>query len=180
MIETLLSLALLLAIWRPWSRLMVEDPKTHRNDGPQIDIRRHLNGDLVSEGVIYGPTGRLSSRFVARMKGEWSGASGSLSENFSFAGAGQRDRRWHLKLNNDGTFIADAEDIVGPARGEQSGPVVKMTYRLRLPESAGGHVLNVTDWLYLMENGTIMNRSEMRKFGVKVGELIATIRPAAA
>jgi len=28
-----------------------------------------------------------------------------------------------------------------------------------------------------MENGTIMNRSEMRKFGVKVAELVATIRP---
>ena len=40
------------------------------------------------------------------------------------------------------------------------------------------HALDVTDWMYLMENGTIMNRSEMRKFGIKVAELIATIRPA--
>ena len=39
-------------------------------------------------------------------------------------------------------------------------------------------MLDVTDWMYLMENGTIMNRSEMRKFGIKVAELIATIRPA--
>jgi hypothetical protein len=39
-------------------------------------------------------------------------------------------------------------------------------------------VLDVTDWMYLMENGTILNRSEMRKFGIKVVELIATMRPA--
>ena len=28
----------------------------------------------------------------------------------------------------------------------------------------------------IMENGTIINRSEFRKFGVKVGELVATFR----
>ncbi len=42
-----------------------------------------------------------------------------------------------------------------------------------------GHVLDVTDWMYLMENGTIMNRSQFRKFGIKVAELVATMRPVA-
>ena len=36
------------------------------------------------------------------------------------------------------------------------------------------------DWMYLMENGTIINRSQFRKFGVKVAELVATMRPAEA
>ena len=54
-----------------------------------------------------------------------------------------------------------------------------MTYRLKLSEDAGGHVLDVTDWMYLMDNGVIMNRSEMRKYGLRVAELIATMRPAA-
>jgi len=30
----------------------------------------------------------------------------------------------------------------------------------------------------MLENGTIVNRSQMRKFGIKVAELVATIRPA--
>ncbi len=51
-------------------------------------------------------------------------------------------------------------------------------YRIRLAEDAGGHELDVTDWMYLMENGTIMNRSQFRKFGIKVAELVATMRPA--
>ena len=53
-----------------------------------------------------------------------------------------------------------------------------MRYRIRLEPDAGGHVLDVTDWLYVMENGAIMNRSEFRKFGFRVGELVATMRPA--
>ena len=39
-------------------------------------------------------------------------------------------------------------------------------------------MLDVTDWLYLAQNGVIVNRSEMRKFGIKVAELVATMRPA--
>ena len=37
-------------------------------------------------------------------------------------------------------------------------------------------MLKVTDWMYLMENGTIMNRSQFTKFGIKVAELVATMR----
>jgi hypothetical protein len=31
--------------------------------------------------------------------------------------------------------------------------------------------------MYLMENGTIMNRSQFTKFGITVAELVATMRP---
>ena len=52
-----------------------------------------------------------------------------------------------------------------------------LRYKIVLPEDAGGHVLTVTDWMYLAENGAIINKSELRKFGFKVAELIATMRP---
>jgi hypothetical protein len=37
-------------------------------------------------------------------------------------------------------------------------------------------VLDATDWMYLVDNGTIMNRSQFRKFGFTVAELVATMR----
>jgi hypothetical protein len=147
-------------------------------DEPSIDIRKHLSGPIVSEGVIYGPDGRVSSRFVAHMQGDWSGNSGTLAEHFQFAGGKTQDRMWTLKMGENGHFTATADDIIGTAIGEQRGSAVRITYRIRLPKASGGHVLDVTDWLYLMENGTIMNKSEMRKFGLKVAELVATMRPA--
>lgn len=71
---------------------------------------------------------------------------------------------------------AEADDVVGAGAGTISGPTVQMLYKLRLPKSAGGHVLSVTDWMYLAENGTIINRSQFHKFGIKVAELVATMR----
>ncbi|TVR45575.1 MAG: DUF3833 family protein, partial [Rhodobacteraceae bacterium] len=33
-----------------------------------------------------------------------------------------------------------------------------------------------TDWMYLVDDKTIVNRSQFRKFGIKVAELVATMR----
>ncbi|MCV2870261.1 DUF3833 domain-containing protein [Defluviimonas sp. WL0002] len=150
----------------------------YADTAPKMDIRRHLSGPLVSEGVIYGPNGRVVTRFVADMTGTWDEDGGTLQESFRYADGGGQERLWRISFSGDGSFTGEADDIVGVARGEQAGAVAHLRYSIRLPESSGGHVLDASDWLYLMENGTIMNRSEMRKFGVKVAELVATIRPA--
>ena len=174
----LIILVLLLLLLRPGFGFRAQRPSDYATTGPAFDIRKHLSGRFISEGMIYGPTGRVVSRFVAEMSGQWDGNSGTLSEDFRYAGGGTQARKWILTAGSDGAFTAEADDIIGTGRGQHSGASVRLDYRIRLPEDGGGHVLDVTDWMYLMENGTIMNRSEMRKFGVKVAELIATIRPA--
>ena len=148
--------------------------------GPAFDPRHHLNGPILCEGVIYGPFGRVTSRFVARFEGRWEGNRGTLTEHFRYDSGETQDRAWHLSLGNDGTMQAEAADLVGTGHGVVAGPTVRMTYNLRLPDKAGGHVLKVNDWMYLTENGTIMNRSQFRKYGLKVAELVATMRPVAA
>lgn len=148
--------------------------------GEQFDVRRHLNGPIVCEGVIYGPTGRVSSRFVGEFDAEWEGNSGLMRERFQYDDGTTQDRAWHLRLSNDGSIVALADDVVGEGRGMQSGGTVQLKYRIRLPESAGGYVLDTVDWMYLAPNGTIVNRSQFRKFGLKVAELVATMRPAEA
>ena len=146
-------------------------------EGRRFDIREVLNGALICDGVIYGPTGRVSSRFVAEFEAEWKGDTGVMREHFRYDSGTTQDREWRLTVAPDGAIIAEADDLVGPGSGRQSGSGVKLSYTIRLPESAGGHALAVTDWMYLLENGTIINRSQFRKFGFKVGELVATMRP---
>ncbi len=155
-----------------------QSPADYAATGPNFSLKKHLNGEILSEGLIYGPNGKMSNSFVARMVGEWDGNSGTLAEWFTYSNGKQMTRKWYLTLGTGNTFIATADDIVGEGKGEISGSTVKLTYRIILPEDAGGHTLDVTDWMYLTENGAIMNRSEMRKFGIKVAELVATMRPA--
>ena len=147
--------------------------------GPAFDMRTHLNGPILCEGVIYGPLGRVSSRFVADMQGTWDGDTGTLRETFRYDTGIVQERCWTLRVDDAGRIRADAPDLVGTGTGTQHGPAVQMKYRIKLDASAGGHELNVIDWMYLMENGTIMNRSQFRKFGIPVAELIATMRKVA-
>lgn len=144
---------------------------------PRFDLREHLSGPILCEGVIYGPTGRVSSRFVAEMEGAWDGNRGVLRERFRYDSGRVQDREWRLTVGNDGRIKAEADDVVGAGSGVAEGAAVQLKYRIRLDADAGGHVLDVVDWMYLMENGTIMNRSQFRKFGIKVAELVATMRP---
>ncbi len=144
--------------------------------GNSFDIRTHLNGPLICEGIIYGPTGRVTSRFVADFDASWDGNQGVMKEHFTYESGSEQHREWKLTLGNDGRIRASAADLVGEGQGRQSGPSVCLRYRIRLPEDAGGHVLDTTDWMYLTPNGTIVNRSQFRKFGIKVAELVATVR----
>lgn len=174
---TALSFAAVVVLRRFTASFGAQKTRDYAGTAPEFDIRRHLSGPMLSEGMIFGPTGRVATRFVAQMTGDWTGATGVLSEVFSYAEGGGQSRQWNIELGENGRFTATADDIIGTAQGQQTGATVRVTYRLRLTEAAGGHVLDVTDWMYLMENGTIMNKSEMRKFGIKVAELVATIRP---
>ena len=82
-----------------------------------------------------------------------------------------------MKLSEDGQIQATAPDLIGTGHGQQSGATVMLSYEIKLTEEAGGHALKVTDWMYLMDNGAIMNHSQFRKYGFKVAELVATMRP---
>ncbi|MEP1929988.1 DUF3833 domain-containing protein [Shimia sp.] len=172
----LLILLLLLAKTILFS-FRAQTPSDYINSGPAFSLKTHLSGEILSEGLIFGPNGKMTNSFVAKMFGRWDGNTGTLSEEFTYSNGKQQSRKWYLTLGEANTFTATADDIIGLARGSVSGSTIKMEYKIKLPEESGGHTLTVTDWLYLTSNGVIMNRSEMRKFGIKVAELIATMRP---
>ena len=155
-----------------------QKPDHYKAGTPVFDIRQHLKGDLLCEGVIYGPFGRVTSRFVAKMQADWSGNVGRMTEEFKYDSGNIQHREWTLCVENDGTIQADAPDLIGTGQGYQSGSAVCLNYTIELTKDAGGHALDVVDWMYLMENGVIINRSQFRKFGIKVAELVATMRPA--
>ena len=170
----------LVAIRARYASFRAQVPADMARMGPTFDLRSHLNGPIQCEGMIYGPTGRVVSRFVAEMEGRWDGDTGTLAEVFRYDSGTTQHREWTLALQPGGAINATAPDVVGIGTGEARGAGVQLRYRIRLTPEAGGHVLDVIDWMVLMENGTIMNRSQFRKFGILVAELVATMRKVPA
>ncbi len=178
-IPLLAGMVLMLALLALVQRIrgfQAQKPVDYAAMEPRVDIRKHLSGPIRCEGVIYGPMGRVTSRFTADMEGRWDGNRGILAEHFVYDSGTKQDREWRLTLGNDGRVTAEADDLVGTGTGQQDGAALHLNYTIRLPESAGGHALQVTDWMYLVDDKTIVNRSQFRKFGIKVAELVATMR----
>lgn len=178
-----LGVVLVLALMVLCARLtgfMAQTPADYAQSEPRVDLRQHLHGAMKCDGVIYGPLGRVASRFTADFVAAWDGNNGTMQEHFEYDSGNTQDREWRLELGNDGSIRAEADDLLGAGHGAQSGATVCLKYRIRLPDDAGGHVLNVTDWMYLAPSGVIVNRSQFRKFGVKVAELVATMRKVEA
>lgn len=172
------ALCVLVVIWakaRFWS-FAAQRSQHYAKGGPQFDLREHLRGPILCEGVIYGPLGRVTSRFVGKFEAHWDGNRGVMREHFIYDSGATQDREWRLELGNDGNIKAEADDLVRPGHGQMCGSAVQLNYTIRMPEDAGGHVLDTVDWMYLAPNGTIINRSQFRKFGVPVAELVATMR----
>jgi hypothetical protein len=67
--------------------------------------------------------------------------------------------------------VGRADDVVGEARGESAGNAFHWTYTLALP--VDGRVWNVEfdDWMYRMDETTVLNRSAMSKFGLHLGDV---------
>jgi hypothetical protein len=147
------------------------------SDGPMFNMREVFNGPIECEGVIYGPTGRVTSRFEADFIASWDCNIGTVREEFRYDSGNVQHREWKFTLGNDGSMKAEAPDLVGVGTGQQHGSAVQLNYNIKLTDEAGGHVLAVNDWMYMTPNGNVMNRSQFRKFGIKVAELVATMRP---
>lgn len=168
---------LLILLRRRFAEFPGQTAEDYADGFPTFDLKTHLKGKMICEGVIFGPLGRVTSSFVAEFDVSWDGDTGVMAERFRYDDGSTQDREWTIRLLEDGKFTTTAPDVPGTGTGLQSGSAVQMKYRIQLPESAGSHVLDTVDWMYLTPDGAIMNRSQFRKFGFRVAELVATIRP---
>jgi hypothetical protein len=66
---------------------MTQRPEDYADQSPHFNLRAHLNGPIQCEGMIYGPMGRVVSRFVADMDVAWTGNVGVMTERFTTTAA---------------------------------------------------------------------------------------------
>lgn len=163
---------------RSYGEFPGQHPDDYDDSALTFDLKKHLSGKLICEGVIFGPLGRMTSSFVADFEVVWTGDVGVMKEHFRYDDGSTQDREWTITIGKGDAFTAEAPDVPGIGKGIQSGATMQMLYTIELPKDSGGHVLKAIDWMYLTPDGSIMNRSQFRKFGFRVAELVATIRPA--
>jgi len=146
----------------------------YRAEQPALDLKTYLNGTLDAWGIFQGRRGNVEKRFHVVIDARWTGDTGVLDEQFSWSDGSTSRRVWTLTKQADGSFRGTADDVVGEAIGEVAGNALRWRYVLALPVDGKVYHVDFDDWMFLMDDKVMLNRSYMRKWGFALGEVTLT------
>ena len=138
---------------------------------PVLDLREYFNGPLSAHGMFQDRSGKVIKRFTVAMQGTWKGDVGTLEEDFSYSDGTTQRRVWTLTRGADGQYTGRADDVVGEATGQARGNAFHWQYTLQQPVDGKVYDVQMDDWMFLIDDKRMLNRTEMRKFGIRLGDV---------
>ena len=148
----------------------------YRDERPALDLRRYFDGTIDAWGMFQDRSGKLVKRFTVRIDARWSGNTGTLDEHFEYSDGSKSRRVWKLERINEHRYRGTADDVVGAATGELYGNALRWQYVLKLDVDGRVWEVDFDDWMYLMDDQVMLNRSVMSKYGVRLGEVTLSFR----
>lgn len=131
-----------------------------------FDLTEYWHGTLNGWGMIQGWGGKILSRFDITFHGSWQGNEGILHEEYRYYTGAAETRVWKIRALTNGRYEATAPDIIGVAHGQSDGAMIRFRYRLRLPFRNRRFSVTVDDRMWRLNDGVVINRSRMKKFGI--------------
>ena len=151
------------------------DQKQYEHSSPNLDLKTYFNGSVTAWGILKNYSDKVTRRFCVEIIGTWQNNEGVLAETFYFDDGEISYRNWQLRKLENGQYSGIAEDVVGTAYGEQQGFAFHWQYQLSVPIDGKYMVFTLDDWMYLIDNKRLFNKTDITKFGLKVGEIIIYI-----
>ena len=143
---------------------------------PRFDIFQYFKGDVVGYGVVLDRSEKPIKQFRVNLHGTEVDNKMTLDEQFSYLDGSVDSRVWTITKNTDGTYTGEASDVVGVATGVTAGNALNWSYTLRIPYDGSTIDVQFNDWMYLQQDGVLMNKAVMRKFGFYVGEVLISFK----
>lgn len=151
------------------------DIKDYATNTPTFIPEQFFNGKLSAHGVLKNRSGEVTRYFNAEIDASWRESVGTLAERFEFNDGEIQYRTWTLTPTTTGNYTATAGDVVGEGLAQTSGNTMKLAYALEIDYQGSPMVLKVEDWMWLVDEHTVINQSTLRKWGFQVGSIQLTI-----
>lgn len=151
-------------------------PEVYRAEKPPLDLATYFEGTIDGWGMVQDRSGKVLRRFHVVIIAKWQGATGTLDESFDWSDGEKEKRVWTVTRVGEGRYTGRAGDVVGEATGVAAGNALEWNYVLKLPEKQGGWEVDIEDWMYLVDPDTLLNRSVIRKFGIRFAEITIAFR----
>ena len=152
------------------------DVSEYAAEQPVLDLRSYFNGVVEGHGLFTDRNGKVVKRFTVRMDCRWNGDEGVLDEDFLYSDGSRQRRVWTVRKLPDGRYTGRAADVVGEAQGQARGNTLRWNYTLALPVDGRTWNVQMDDWMHLVNEEVLLNRTAMRKFGIHLGDVTLSFR----
>lgn len=145
-------------------------PQNYASETPKLDLSTYFNGRVDGWGMVQDRAGKVLRRMVVELDCKWNGSEGVLEESFQWSDGKSEKRVWKIRKDGD-QYLGTAGDVIGVARGQAAGNALRWNYVLALPVGDSTYHMDMDDWMWMIDDKTLANRTTMTKFGVQVAEI---------
>ena len=151
------------------------DPNEYAKERPVFDLATYFTGTVDGWGMVQDRGGKVTQRFTVRVDGRSDGKRLTLDEYFEWDDGRKERKTWTLERDGD-RWTGRREDTVGQGEGRQSGNAFNIRYVLRVPVETRTWDLDMDDWMFMIDERTVLNRTRMSKFGFRIGDVSVAFR----
>ena len=147
----------------------------YANEKPILDLSEYFSGTIDAYGIFTDRSGSVVKRFTVLIQANWKLVDGkkvgTLDESFDYSDGTKQKRVWTITEVSPGKYIGRADDVVGEANGISAGNALNWSYTLALPVDGTVYNVQFDDWMYLVSPKVMLNKADMSKFGIHLGEV---------
>lgn len=147
------------------------DVSQYQQAEPKLDLVRYFVGTTDAWGMFQKRSGEVVKRFHVEITGTQLNGKLELDERFSYDDGTKERRVWTLTQQADGSWRGTAADVKGQAIGKVAGNALNWQYTLILPVDGKTYEVQFDDWMFLLDEHSMLNRASMRKFGFELGQV---------
>ncbi|BBP00900.1 DUF3833 domain-containing protein [Sulfuriferula nivalis] len=145
--------------------------QSYQDEKPVLDVSQYFMGTIDGYGMFQDRSGKVVKRFHVVINAHWDNNIGTLDEHFTWSDNTTSQRIWTITKFDAHHYQGTAADVVDAAQGTAYGNALQWRYVLQLPVDGKVYNVNIDDWMYQIDESSLMNRSKMSKFGFHLGDI---------
>jgi hypothetical protein len=165
---------------RPWLLVLVAalvagcgsmKAEDYAGTKPTLVLEEYFLGEVRAWGIFQDRSGKLRRQFTVDIDGRMEGEELVLTEDFVYADGERSQRIWRIRRIDEHRYEGRAADVVGVATGVAYGQALNWRYDLNLAVGDDTYRVHFDDWMFLHEDGVLVNRAAMSKLGIHLGDV---------
>ena len=141
---------------------------------PIFSLEDYFEGKTEAWGMFHDRFGNLKRTFKVDINGTLESNTLTLDEKFLYDDGEQDSRVWTIKILGNNQYSGTASDVVGEAKGISEGNALNWKYKLNLKVGDSTILVDFDDWMFLQDRNILMNRAEVKKWGLNIGVVSIT------